>query len=290
MADAIVGAMFDEFVVGGLLDDADVTLRTVRFRSWDYNGNIKEPVLGLQFEMVEDDGTVTVDVGSAGELKIFQPSPDGKKAVPMGATKKLNQNTNAVLTLLSLMQADTRGELAAKLRATDDISILDGTKVHILRKPQPKRKNMPVITAPDMPAGQVQQKREQMYISIEKIISYPWETSPVATAAAPATATAAVATPAAAVQAAPVAAAAPAAGANVDIANAVLIDILAANGMSMPRAALAGQVFKNETMLKLPPAQKNAILGMMVGDAYLTGAAAAMGVKFDPAVGVISLG
>lgn len=284
MGNEVVGAFYDEFSEGGLLNDVDVTIKTWRYRNWDYNGTVAPPVLGLQLEMVEDDGTVTVDVASAGDLKNFVPSemPLGKKAVPVGQNKKMNKNTNAMLTVISLMQADTRGELAAKLRQSDDISILDGVKVHILRTPQPKRRNMPVIQAgPEAQPGAPQvQKREPEYISITKVIAYPWENGKAATttAAAPVAQAATMAAPQAA---------APAAGGNADIANTILLTLVAEAGGSIPKTQIAGKTFSNETHKALPPAVKNQVLGMLVSEPYLQ-MVGNVGLVYNPATGTIA--
>lgn len=292
MADTVVGAFYDEFSEGGLLDDVDVTIKTFRYREWDYNGTVQKASLGLQLQMIAADGTETVDVASAGDLENFRPSPDGKKAVPMKNTIKMNRNTNAMLMLISLMQADTRGELAAKLRATDDISILDGVKVHILRAPQPKRKNMPTIVADTMvptPGAPVQQAREKMYISVTKLIAYPWENGVGAAAPSGPAATAVTVASPAVTAAAPVAAApVAAAGDTTEIASAILFNILLANNNKVLRTALAGKIFADDTYKGLPPATKNLVLGQIVGDAFLLGPAAAMGITFNPATGEVT--
>lgn len=252
MAGEVSGAFFDEFVQGGLLDDADVTIKSARFSAWDYNGKIKDPVLALKVDMEDGEGTVHEQYLSAGDLKFFSPSEDGKRAVPQGTGNKLNINTNAVGLIMSIINADTRGEMAAKIRATNDISVLDGLKCHIIRKAQPKR------------AGILQQQgddtREKTAIQVEKIIAYPWEAAPATTAgaktAAPAAATAT------ATAGAPASAAA-------DAAVTLLLQIVSENNGSLKKSAIAGKAFANPDFKALPAPERNAILGIIVKPEFL---------------------
>lgn len=279
MADEVKGAMFDEFVQGGLLDDADVTVKTARFVPWDYQGKIQQPVLALQLVLEDAEGQEHKEHLSSGELRFFVPSGDGKKAVPVGNQKNLNSNTNAVAFIVSVLSADTRGELAAKIRSTDDISVLDGTRLHVIRKAQPKRSGIiQQPTADGQPARQAQQ------LIAEKVLSYSWE---AATGSAP------KAAPAAATSAAAPAAAAPAAnGAVAEIAASVLVQIVAEAGGSIKKGMIAGKVFSNDTVKSLPTqVEKNAILGLIVKDDFIQSSnMAAMGVKYDAATGTVSLG
>src|SRR3954463_13477960 len=87
------GAIFDEFVEGGLLDDADVLVRSARFAKWNYNGTQKDSLF-LRTVLVTDDGKEHEEYLSAGDLRFFVPSSDGTKAVPVGAQTKMNINSN----------------------------------------------------------------------------------------------------------------------------------------------------------------------------------------------------
>lgn len=265
------GAMFDEFVQGGLLDDADVTLVTNRFATWDYNGKQPVPILALKVIMQDSEGENHEQYLSAGELKFFAPSTDGKRAVPVGNQTKLNVNTNAVEFLLSIMNADTKGELATKIRSTDDISILDGLKCHVIRKAQKKRSGILVQAAGEG-------NREKTVLTVDRIISYPWEGS----TAAGQTKAAAGATPAAA---------APAAGGSSeteDAAVGVLVQIVSDAGGSIKKSAVAGKVFANADMKAAAAPLRNAVLGLIVKDDFL--GAEGRPWTYDKAAGTISLG
>lgn len=292
--------MFDEFVLGGLIDDADVTILSARFATWDYKGQVNPPVLALRLELKDDENQVHEDYLSSGDLKFFVPSNDGKKAIPVGSQQKLNLNTNAVEFLLSLMNADTRGQLAAKIKGGDDISVIDGTRVHIVRKAQKKRPGI-TITATEPVPGQLpgQPPREKRVLTVERVIAYPGEAVGAAgTAQAPAPGAAIPAATAAPVAAAAVAP--PAAGGNGAVAGSeatmnaalgTLITILAEGGGSIKKAQIAGKVFSNADVKTMAVADRNALLGMIVRDDFLASAlVVGSGVKFDPASGTVTLG
>lgn len=291
------GAMFDEFVVSGLIDDADVTIESARFVSWDYKGQVTPPVLALQLWLVDGDGARHDDYLSAGDQKFFVPSSDGRKAIPVGSQQKLNINTNAVEFIISLLNADTRGELAAKIKGGDDISVMDGVKVHVVRKAQKKRAGIQIQAnaVPDVPG---QAPRQKTVLTVEKLIAYPWEAA--GAAARPAAAAGAVATGAAA----PVAtASAPAGNGAAPVAGpavaadlqattvGTLLQIVAESGGSIKKAQIAGKVFSNADVKAMPVATRNSMLGLIVRDDFLASEAVkAMGIGFDPASGTVALG
>lgn len=274
-----VGVLFDEFSEGGLLDDADVTIKTARFALWDYLGTTK-PTLALQLVMTDAEGVDHTDHLSAGDLSKLVPSADGHKAVraPENTSEnpKLNKNTNATTFIISTIKADTRGELSQKLINSGDVSLLDGVKMHIIRKPQPKRAT---LQAPDMPT---EKRFPSTVLTCEKLIAYPGENGK---AAAPAASTVAAAAPA-------VAATGAAASSEVsDAAVSILVQIVAEAGGTFKKAGLAGKVFANEQHKTFPVPVKNAILGLIVKPDFLSSQAVVdAGVKFDPATGMLSMG
>lgn len=260
------GAMFDEFSQGGLIDDADVTVKSARFIRWDYLGTQPE-VLALQVLLEDTEGKTHDEKLSAGELKFFVPSEDGKKAIPVGTATKLNSNTNIAHFVQSIFNADTRGELAGKLKTTDDISILDGLKFHLRRVDQPKRSGLPTQTNPDG-----SQKRTPQRIEVSKINAYPWESAPAA-----GTATAAAPAAAGATQQAP------AGDADLDaMTMGVLFSILGANNNSIAKTAIAGKVFNDPEAKALDAPIRNKVLARIVNDAFLKGEmATGAGIKYD---------
>lgn len=289
------GAMFDEFVVSGLIDDADVTIESARFVSWDYKGQVQPPVLALQLWLVDGDGNKHDDYLSAGDQKFFVPSSDGRKAIPVGSQQKLNLNTNAVEFLISLMNADTRGQLAAKLRAGDDIGIIDGVKVHVVRKAQKKRAGIQIqATAPD-PSQPGQAPRQKTVLTVEKLIAYPWEAAGAAASAstqAPAGAVAAGAPAPVAAAPAGNGAAGPAVAADLQATTVgTLLQTVAESGGSIKKSQIAGKVFSNPDVKAMPTPVRNSLLGLIVRADFLTSeAVASMGIKYDAASDTVALG
>jgi hypothetical protein len=268
------GVVYDEFVQGaGRLDDVDITVASARWVSWDYRGKIANAVLALQVNAVDAEGTEHEEYLSCGDLKFFVPSGDGKKAVPVGSQVKLNINTNAVAFIASLMNADTRGEMAAKLRTSDDISVLDGLKLHVVQKAQPKRAG--IVAAPGVASAE-----GKTQLIVEKVLSYPWEkagAAPRAAAAAPAAA------PKAGNGAPPVA------DANTELATSTLVTIVSEAGGTIKKSAIAGKVFSNPDVKAQPAPVRNALLGIIVRDDFLM-SLAEIGIQYDKAAGTVSLG
>lgn len=277
---AEVGALFDEFVQGGLLDDADVLITGSRFSTWDYNGKVSTPVLALKLTMLDAENNQHEQFLSSGELRFFVPSSDGKLAVPVGNQQKLNLNTNAVAFLLSVMNADTAQALSNGLKATGDASLLEGVRMHVIRKAQPKRAG--IIQAP---GTEGQPQREKTQLLCEKILAYAGQTAPPAaakTAAAPAASAPATAAPAAA-----------AGGELDDTTVGVLLRLLSDNGNSLKVSAIAGKffgaaAFKDGGDSAMTAPQRNAVLGLIVKPDFL--GAEGRPWTFDKAAGTVSLG
>lgn len=278
MSEAVVGALFDEFVQGGLLDDADVLVKLSRFSSWDYNGKQPTPVLAIKLVMVDGENNEHEQYLSSGEMRFFVPSPDGTVAIPVGAQKKLNLNTNAVAFLLSVMNADTQGQLAAALKATGNVSLLEGVRMHVVRKAQPKRTGL--IQAP---GTEGQPQREKTQLLCEKILAYAGQAAPPAGVKA------------AAVPAATAAAAAPAAAVNSeldDLTVGALLTLLSENGNSLKPSAIAGKffgaaAFKAGGSMPLEGPVKNSVLGLIVKPEFINAPGRPWTVGAD---GTISLG
>jgi hypothetical protein len=280
------GVLYDEFVVGGLLDDAAVRVNTARWVQWDYKGKSPKPAFALCINATDTEGKVYDEYLSCGDLRFFVPSSDGRKAVQVGSQQKLNANTNAVAFLMSIMNADTRGQLAAKLKTSDDISVLDGLQCHVVRKAQPKRSGTNFIAAPGMEA---QQQADKQYLSVEKILAYPGEPGPlsaVQSQAAPA-ATAAGSTPGNGAAAAPPAGGSTAGAATEEHAMGLMLNLLASNGGKMTKATIAGKAFTHPDMKAIPDAPtRNAVLSLLTKAEWLGSEGKPW--SFDAASGTVS--
>lgn len=248
------GVAFDEFTQGGRLDDADVLVKRARWATWDYKGKTA-PVFALDLDLEDGEGQVHEEHLSCGELRFFVPSADGRLAVPSGTASKLNLNTNAVAFLLSFMNADTKGEITAKFKKEGDVSLLEGLRLHVVQKAQPKRAGL-AITA-DAAAQPGQPPREKTQLICEKVISYVGGAAPAA---------------AGTTQAAPAAAAAPAGSSETeDLAVGCLIGMLGENGNTLKQGVIAGKFFQSPAVkaMELSGPVKNAVLGIIVTPKFL---------------------
>lgn len=237
---------------GGLLDDVDVTFTDVNFVEYDYGGSISTPVLALHATLLDGEGKANEQYWSAGDLSRFQPSEDGLSIVAVGASKGLNNNTNAAALLRSVVDAgfpeDKFGD--------GSVDVLEGLVAHVNRVAQPKRAG--IQTGAD-------KKFDPTVLVVTKVVKLPWEKGSPKGAATPKTAGTAGKT------AASTAAASPSEG-DSDLtteAAETLVLVLGENNGSIPKAKLAGKLFK--------PLMKNAnrgeLLKLLTDDEFLANGA-----------------
>lgn len=147
---------------GGFLDDADVLLKELRFVVWDYNGKAN-PSVALKVTMEEPDIPLTHEqYYSAGDPSKWQPTSDGKSIEPLAGATGLNQNTNVIAFITSLVNAGFPED-----RLGEDVSIFDGTLVHVNQIAQPKR-----------PGLKRAEEKEKTYLLVTRIVRLPWEAAP----------------------------------------------------------------------------------------------------------------
>jgi len=145
---------------GGLVDDVDVTIKESKFVAWDYQGK-QDPVLALGITFTDDDGTEYDAYFSAGNLKDFVPSKDGKQILPVGTKTALNDGSNFAFFLTSAINAGFPED-----QIENDITILTNMYCHVKRVPQPKRSGI----ADTNTSG-----REKTILTVEKIHALPWD-------------------------------------------------------------------------------------------------------------------
>jgi hypothetical protein len=247
---------------GAFLDDIDVTLKECRFVTWDYMGKAN-PATALKVTMEEPDGITHEQYYSAGDPSKVTPSSDGKTLVPQAGATGLNNNTNALAFISSIINA---GFPEDKLGS--DASVFDGLGAHVNQVAQPKR------------AGLKDQKEGKTYLLVTKITRLPWDApavkpakgAPVAKSAAPGPRP---------VAAAPAASPAPTNGTPtnemVEKARVTVISILTEKGGSVPRSKLSQEAFR---LLSNDP-DRNAIVKMVYDDGFLTQSVAEGVFAFD---------
>jgi len=238
---------------GFTIDDVDVVLEKCRFRLWDYNGTIPNPILGLEVVYRDDEGGEATQVYSAGDTKHFVPSEDGSEAMQVGSLPTLAETTNAMAWMVSLVNAGFPED-----KIGDKVSVFEGTRVHVNQVPQPKRKG---LKNPGTGA-------DKNILLVSKIHTYPWDpkagkTGPKAAAPKAPVAAKAAAPAVAGTVAKAVAPAAPAADAGE--LNGLAMETLLGKGGAIPKAQIAQEAFK---ALATHP-QRNALVQMVYKDEFL---------------------
>jgi len=239
---------------GAFLDDVDVTLKECRFVVWDYMGKASKPSTALKITMEDPDSITHEQYYSAGDPDKVLPSPDGKTLIPQAGATGLNNNTNALAFISSIINA---GFPEDKLGS--DASVFDGLGAHVNQVAQPKRQ------------GLKDQKEGKTYLLVTKITRLPWEAAPAKVAKG-----APVAKPSPAPVAGPrpvqppMSQAGQPGGGNGDgvlteKARATVISILTEKGGTVPRSKLSQEAFR---LLASDP-DRNAIVKLVYDDAFL---------------------
>lgn len=191
----------DTFITGGLLNDVDCMMKDFEFCVWDYNGKGKETV-ALK-------GTIVVDGAeeeheqywSVGSPELNQPVNNGNAVASDKGSSGFNKNSNCGLFLMSLKDC---GLDVTKLDA-GDITVLNGVKLHLLRKPtKGLREGMP-----ERDTGS-ERKFDESVLCATTVYQWPWEKKPAVKKAAGKTAGPAAAAKAPAAAAKPAGKTAPA--------------------------------------------------------------------------------
>lgn len=161
---------------GGFLDDADVQFLALKFRTsegtpYDKAGSKVVPL--LQVDMLPD-GTdeVRTQYYSCGDLAQWAPSANGETLEPQSDKAKesggINKTSNAAMFLLSLVQSGMPGSKLASERISD----LAGIKAHVVVTKRPKDN-----------IKRAEGAKEPTVLTVNRIISMPDGTAPVAQAA-----------------------------------------------------------------------------------------------------------
>jgi hypothetical protein len=234
----------DTFVQGGLIDDVDAILTAVRFAKFDYEGK-SDAVLALKVNFTTPDGEPHEQYYSAGDLKRFQPSDDGLRAIPVAGAASLVVSSNASQFLISIVNAGF-----PKNKLGDDVSVFDGTGVHLRRVAQAERKGLSKPKEGD--------DRQKTILVVEKILFQPG-TKPTFTIGSGTTVAKGAPAAGKSVGAPAAAASAPAAPAGGDIDEKTagyIIQVLSENGGSFNKTILPNALFKLLAAAKDPDQSK----------------------------------
>lgn len=143
-AAAGIGLNPDAFIAGGgLFTDFDGTILEALFTPFDYGGTVDPPVLAFALEILneeeekEDGKNPFIQYYSAGDMKNFVPSADGKEAIPVGSKTGLSKSTNAFKMIGSMIKA---GFDASQIGQRVDV--FEGHRFHFKREEQEARKGL----------------------------------------------------------------------------------------------------------------------------------------------------
>lgn len=240
---------------GGLLDDADVTIKQLRYVVRDRTNPRTQatPDTRLYIEAVfaDDEGREHTEYYSIGDTSKFVPSPDGRRALAVVEGARFVQSSKGIRLIASLVNAGFPEDKIA-----DDLAVFDGTYGHV------NRTTLPRI------AGQ---EKDATILEFTKIHRLPWEKKSGPAAAKPKT----VAAPASAKPVARAEAPEQATPDNVrEKAIATLFAVLADNGGSIPRQKVAPAAFKH---LATDP-DRNAVVALVFTEQFLR---SVDGINFD---------
>lgn len=159
---------------GGLPDDLDVTVEKSFFRvgsTSDYttDAEVGEPgAVPLWTLTLQPEDGESFDLHmSCGSIDRLVPSQDGSQLIPAedSNAQSLSDSCNAYIMLESMVKCEA--ELEEKL--LDDISIVEGMKFHLLRKPAPKRAGLEIAEA------EGETRRARTVPTCSEILELPWE-------------------------------------------------------------------------------------------------------------------
>lgn len=256
----------DQQAGGGLIDDVDVVLLSLRFVEWNYGGKIETPVPALYVKMQDAEGEEHEQYFSAGDAKFLMPSEDGLQILnrPGSNRSGLNDNANASIFIASIVNAGFPED-----KITNSIDCFEGLVAHVKRIAQPKRGGL-------INPGGGKPGREATVLTVESILSLPWEKSKLPTAApkgAPATKAAAGKPNGQAGKPAAAPAKAATSGAALDPAlvekaDGKILELLADErfGDGIPKKSLSTEIFR----VLNGDSDRKAIMGFVLKDEYLT--------------------
>jgi hypothetical protein len=254
---------------GGVLEalnDTDATIKACRVVLWNYNNTqiSAAPFLAVTYQF--EDGSEFEQKYKGGDAKFLVPSQDGKEFVPVDSNADrtgLPDGCNALIWLTDIVNAGFPEHLIGR-----DVSVFEGTRVHLNVKPQPKR--------PGLKEGNDKAKD---ILVVTKILALPGQAQAgtagkvtkgkAGAKAAPATASQGVA--------------APVGQASADAVQAraieVVMEILTSNGGSVPKVAIANKAFKIMQDAKDP--LRNDVSKLVFKDEFLSGGLVDVPFSFD---------
>jgi hypothetical protein len=152
----------DAKLKGFFLDDADITIESVRYVNYDFQGNAKQPRLCLRLTI---EGATYPEYLPIGWPSDYAPSPDGKRAVSVSdKAGKFRATDPGMRFITSAVECGFPKE-----KIGDDASVFDGLSCHVTRVPDENYKPKPGAPPP---------KRVPSVLLVTKILALPGEKPP----------------------------------------------------------------------------------------------------------------
>lgn len=230
----------------GLLDGADVTIKTLRYVVRDRT-NPRTALTGdtrlyIEAIFVDDEGREHTEYYSIGDTTKFVPSPDGRKALPVVDGARFSANSKGIKLIASLVNSGFPED-----RLADDLGVFSGTVGHV------RRTTLPRI------AGQ---EKDATILEFTQIHKLPWEKEEKEKKAAAPKSSRKAADPV------------PPSDGVREKAVSTLMEILTENGGEILRQKVAPAAFK----LLATDADRNAVVSLVFREDFLR---SVEGVSFD---------
>ena len=156
------------FVQGGLINDADVTLRNCRFMRYDYDGNSEETTVfafDMEVEDGDDDEAHTQVYSLGGGPDAWEVADGGNRIKQATGKAKITNSSNFALLMEDFKRCGL--DVAA---FGGDVSKLDDTKCHVLRKDVKGRSDL------DGSEGDAEgRKRGNQYLGVTEVTTWGYD-------------------------------------------------------------------------------------------------------------------
>lgn len=166
MAEQIVSFLPSEMVAGGLVNDIDVTYGNCRFDI--YNFGERGDFCSFVADLDDGEGEEHEQAWSVGGDGSFAPSEDGKYLVQVGDRTKLVKSSNFGLLMQEFRSVGGLDESKLFTGKKLDISKLNGTKAHVLRKKAKGRSDI-------VDEGEDGRQRGSEYLGVTDVYSWGYD-------------------------------------------------------------------------------------------------------------------
>ncbi len=145
---------------GGFLDDADVTIKSLRAGLQTYAGHTEyKPRAAIVATFITDDDREKVEYYPVGSTDKLVASGDTSKFLPVSGSGGIMKKSKGWYLVGSLINAGFPED-----KVTDDLTVFDNTRVHVL-----------LTTLPEKIKDDKGADKDNKALLVTKILKYPWE-------------------------------------------------------------------------------------------------------------------